>query len=307
MGLFKRSYCANCGKQVAGYTKFVRKNGKLLYYLCMDCEEKYKRITNGSNHYPDTPAEVQAVISGRIKSFNRSDSDPLEPADDSDHTADKKKDLLVLLGCIAALVLGFLLMKAGESSVGAILMVPGLLLFIPAIRAYLQDRNRETMRYDGKTCTLFLLNRSPDAAKAIKIVADEDLAMRKEEEQLHYASATVGGITTGGFYTTGGGIRTKSLGKTGFFRLEFEGHDIWQIQLNDALYEQAKRSALARYLNEKKQIEVKISAPMTDEEVEQTLITYEASGMLTNKALNKGRPTREKCQAILDWMCGKNG
>ena len=35
MGLFKRSYCAGCGKPVGGPTKFVKKNGKLLYYLCI--------------------------------------------------------------------------------------------------------------------------------------------------------------------------------------------------------------------------------------------------------------------------------
>ena len=72
MGLFKKSYCANCGKPVGGPTKFVKKNGKLLYYLCMDCESAYKKVTNGADNYPDTQDGVKAVIAGKDTSFTRS-------------------------------------------------------------------------------------------------------------------------------------------------------------------------------------------------------------------------------------------
>ena len=81
MGLFKRSYCAGCGKPVGGPTKFVKKNGKLLYYLCMDCESAYKRITNGSNDYPDTEAGLKAVMAGTDTSFTRSEYISKTPED----------------------------------------------------------------------------------------------------------------------------------------------------------------------------------------------------------------------------------
>lgn len=301
---FTKSYCANCGKQVAGYTKFVKKNGKLLYYLCLDCEEKYKRVTNGSNHYPDTPAEVQAVIAGRDKSFKRSDSDPLESEDTRDHSADKKKDLIVLIGGILALVLGVVI--GLSETIGAIFALVGIILSVMAIKAYGDDNRRVNVRFDEKTSTLFLLKRDPEVAKAVKIVADEDIQMIHEEEQLHYASATVGGITTGGFYTTGGQDYAASRGKNGFFRLEFEKHIILQIQLTDALYEQAKHSLIAGYLNEKKQIEMKQHVTLTKEEEETMMIKYQVSGWVGNEIANKGKPTKEKCKAILAWMCGND-
>lgn len=323
MGSVKTCCCANCGKEVADQdnwvtalvsllpgavstTKFVKKDGKLLYYLCMDCEKKYKSITNGSNRYPETVAGVQAVLSGKDDSFKRSESDYVEGDDDRDHTADKKKDRILMAASAVALVIGFLLIAADAASVGAVFVLIGLIMLPLSLKAYFGDRNREYVRYIDNSSTLILLKRNPEINKAVKIVEAKDIEIKHEEEKLHYASATVGGFTTGGFYTTGGYDYVASAKKNGKFCLKFENHAIWRIQLDDDLYEQAKRSPIAGYLNNEKQIVLRSNIPLSAEEEKQMLNDMQSTGYIRNEIINKRLPTQQKCKEILDWMCGKD-
>ncbi len=166
---------------------------------------------------------------------------------------------------------------------------------------------------DGR---LYVKKRGSVWKKFVKIKKAENVHLGYEAQKLHYGSATVGGVTSGGFYTTGGYNKVIATENSGKCFLEFAGNAaimdkmIRYIDLSDALYEEAKYSPIAKYLNHTaRRIEVFEQVQRTKEETD-ALVSH-AIDLATGKALiggmslddKRGYPTREKCRLILDWIC----
>lgn len=133
------------------------------------------------------------------------------------------------------------------------------------------------------------------------------------QEKIHAGSVTVGGVTTGGVYTTGGDYSVHSTTSS---RCELIYTDINQygvtaqyqikkIVFSDSLLKIAERSAIKEYLNGRTIQIVK----------DVKLSNYFASLMKAGRNAeamsqmcleqNEGYPTREKCEAIINFLCAK--
>lgn len=169
------------------------------------------------------------------------------------------------------------------------------------------DPHTANLVYDSKSQTVTLFGRCDANFRALKIVADRDIQTKYEPKRLVYTSATVGGITTGGFHEAGGYTYVSSNKKTGKYNLYYRDEllPIKKIKLSDELFEQAKQSEIKNFLNQNKEIVV-------IEECNYSAITLGAIELGHPKAedlamedMRKGFPSREKCEKILQWVCGK--
>ena len=152
--------------------------------------------------------------------------------------------------------------------------------------------------------TVVLKKRTPDVRKVISIVPAKDYTISHVPEELHYASVTVGGVTTGGTYTTGGYDNISSK-KNGLYEMKYgKDNSVYKIDLSDELYTEAKNSPISQYLNTMKQIVVESHDGLSEAESKSMLHNLETTGWVGNEYAKIGKPTKEKCQAILDWMCG---
>ena len=86
-----------------------------------------------------------------------------------------------------------------------------------------------------------------------------------------------------------------------------------KIKLSNELFEKAKNSPIAMYLNEEeKQIDVHESYKMSD--FERRMLAQDVANRLDKMYVNKGAyatnisndyPTEEKCRKILNWICNE--
>lgn len=99
----------------------------------------------------------------------------------------------------------------------------------------------------------------------------------------------------------------RLIKKTGKYNLYYRDEllPIKKIKLSDELFEQAKQSEIKNFLNQNKEIVV-------IEECNYSAITLGAIELGHPKAedlamedMRKGFPSREKCEKILQWVCGK--
>ena len=97
--------------------------------------------------------------------------------------------------------------------------------------------------------TLVLKKRGPELSKAIKILDDRDYKISYKPEEYIFTSVTVGGITTGGVDKIGGYNYISGSTKTGKYQLWYIDKLVRNIRLSDELFEQAKESLIAEYLN----------------------------------------------------------
>lgn len=169
--------------------------------------------------------------------------------------------------------------------------------------------------YDG---TLSLKNKDAVWKKYIKIVKAKNFYLGYEPEKLHYGSVSVGGVTSGGFYTTGGYNKVNATTNSGKYTMEFQGdpnitdNTIRRIALSEELYEEARKSNIAKYLSSSGHyIELFEKVERTKEETDELLRNARALAMgnpLTSGLAiddKRGYPTYEKCKEILDWICDK--
>ena len=187
-----------------------------------------------------------------------------------------------------------------------VLWVVGFILFItlpfiiPAIirksKKKKEDELKQFMTLSGQY-TATLIKRGPGLSKGLKVKDIYNSKIGYNPEKIHYSSATVGGITTGGFYKTGGNYYEAGKEKTGYYNLCYNNSPIFFIQLSDKDYNAATESQIANYLNNKKQIvllesnsfEIKLSASTPQEEVQRQLM--------------KQLPSYDRCIKVRDWLC----
>ena len=156
--------------------------------------------------------------------------------------------------------------------------------------------------YDSETRILTLRGRGAELAKCIKIKNDSDIEVAYEPLTVHVGSATVGGFTTGGVYTTGDYHYISGEKKNGLCRLEYTGCLVAKIQLSESLYVQAKESNINKYLNSEKQIEVIKPKAVSEDELKLAYQLLATTGYAGNDFAKNGFPEYEKCKEIMDWI-----
>ena len=208
-----------------------------------------------------------------------------------------------------------------------------LFVALAAFAAVRQQRvyNRIKDCYSSKDRTLRIDSRGKDLRPVISIRKVMDCHLGYEPEKLHYGSATVGGVTSGGFYTTGGYNKILDSKNSGKAMLEFIGESsalnialdmlsgksqlgkaIDQIILSERLYAEAEKSNIAKYLNpETMSIEMvpKVTRPTQDANtlLNNAMKLVSGAPLRSGMAINAPSyyPTYEKCKEVYDWLCGK--
>ncbi|MBR3017644.1 MAG: hypothetical protein IKH57_11325 [Clostridia bacterium] len=179
--------------------------------------------------------------------------------------------------------------------------------------------NNGVENYDAEKEVLTLSSKGPLLIKYIAIKEFMNYTTETTPIKVHFGSATVDGVTTGGFYTTGGQTVFGGSVHSGQWKMLYTGpvvsapanhtgeYLIRTIQLRDQLYEQAKRSEIQMYLDDRKQIVVVQGggAFSTDRE----MAALETKHMMANlnslevqDKVKSGYPSREKCEIIYNWL-----
>ncbi len=216
----------------------------------------------------------------------------------------------IILMCvgIVALVVGIsLVLQNMAPTINAVIAGVGLITLVLGCKM-LSDWKKEqagcTFIEEG---TLEIKERKPEVANVVKIQTDYDAIVKYEPVKLHVGAVTVGEVTSGGAFTTGGYNYLAGTKKNGKYKLTAFGQTIRRIQLSDEQYLSAKQSNIAKYLNDKHQIEVIVHVYRTDEEMRSMIQNLQKSSYLYGgETMKKGYPSYEKCKEIMDWLCGLN-
>ena len=157
--------------------------------------------------------------------------------------------------------------------------------------------------------TLYLKKRSSVIQKRVKIVEDRNVVTAYNPKQTHIGAVSVGGVVSGGTYTTGGNYYVAHSEKNGRYKLVYSENDkssstINKIQLTDELFQQAKNSSIKEYLDEKKkQIVVVSEVYLSGYDMMWKMANLQTGNFGLTEAEKAGYPSYEKCQAILNWIC----
>ena len=209
----------------------------------------------------------------------------------------------IIMACIGGVAspIGFIMIFSGSADVGAWLAVLGIIALVLGIRiskdAEKDEQHTQTIELtkdsvDFRDVIVYLKKRNPNLRKIITIENHYTGKLKYNPETIHYGSVTVGGVTTGGVYKTGGDYTTITK-KSEMKHMCYDGHMIVDIELTDELCNKAKTSYISKYLDGKRiQVmgrEFLSYTPTTIEQVE----------------LGKGSGTPlDKCNDILNWICG---
>ena len=208
--------------------------------------------------------------------------------------------IITVLGVIA-IIIGIILIITGSSQIGAYPLVIGL---IPLIVGYniQKDANKDeqhtqaielTKDYaDFRDGIVYLKKRNSNLRKIITIDDHYIGKLKYNPETIHYGSVTVGGVTTGGVYKTGGDYSSITK-KSEMKHMCYDGHIIVDIELTDELCQKAKTSYISKYLDGKRiQVMGREFLSYTPTSIEQVEI-----------GKGSGTPL-DKCNDILNWICG---
>lgn len=176
------------------------------------------------------------------------------------------------------------------------------------------------MTYDKETQQLTIYKRDSGLAKLmdefnlIQILDDQNYSSHVTPTKVHIGSATVGRVTTGGVYTTGGDTVVDGHYKTGKFFLQYcdvsykqlelkqkdfaKGH-IKTIKLMPSIKDAVRGSSIEQYVSGDCII-VEQNAGLSFSEIQAAMQNLN-SGQ-TQSAVKRGYPTREKCDAIIKWL-----
>lgn len=175
------------------------------------------------------------------------------------------------------------------------------------------ERNRQVLKDYGikieENSGIRIERKGSGLGRLIKITKVTDVAIGHEPEKIHIGSATVGSVTTGGTYKTGGYnyyTGTSSSGKYVFwFGTKTGGCTITEIFLSQDLYKEAESSSIAKYLNSKtRSIELVDwkNTKYTDLELVKLRMFALGQAGSTSHVVHKAYPTYEKCAEILNWL-----
>ena len=133
-------------------------------------------------------------------------------------------------------------------------------------------------------------------------------------EKIHVGAATVGGVTTGGAYKTGGYNNVKSTNvdrykliyKTIGANQSVTEHEVQDIVLSDTLAEKACNSGIKQYMKGNNRIEI-VEVVRGSTYVAALMESGQTAAAVSQLSIEKaaGYPSKEKCEDILAWLCGK--
>ena len=196
-------------------------------------------------------------------------------------------------------------------------VVPCIRLYNSTIKPALDERAfRNLLKYGfwWYSDEVFELEkRDENIRKYIKIKKVYNAEYGYEPEKYVYTGVTVGGVTTGGIHKEDSYNYVSNVSNTGRYMLECGDKSFFKIKLSRDLLKEAKKSYINKYLdgniirvygfNDDEKPECSDSA------VKSAMNYLNTSDMRSFNALNaelkKGYPTYEKCNAILNWMCGE--
>ena len=164
--------------------------------------------------------------------------------------------LTVLVG--AAMLVGFAMLKGAASLFGCLAAIPVLFVGLFWNKLVLPIQRNRAMKvtetyavYDDDTRTLTMKQRGEKLKKVLQVEKDLQMVIKDYPVTLHIGAVSVGGVTTGGAYTTGGGQVIDSLKESGLFFLVYDPRDrekyhvIDYIRLDEKLAAQAKNSPVS--------------------------------------------------------------
>ena len=215
----------------------------------------------------------------------------------------------------ACWIFGAISFIIGLVSGSVILIICGLFIFVFGfiMNKWVKDETTVSEIYDPSSYTLIVNQRSADIGN--KVIINEAKYFGRTPVKLHYGSVSVGGVTSGGLYTTGGDLQINNSLHSGKYELDYqfsefskECSQIEKIKLTPALFEEAKKSNITAFLNDN---EKTIQVIKTSEQILKAGLVnaqeIQAAGWNTESVaaqnLNLKRyPTHEECQAILNWL-----
>lgn len=189
------------------------------------------------------------------------------------------------------------------------------ILFVMSIFKSRHDSNYNTLQVSSyKDHILSIKKRDSCLERVIQIAPHYSSTVSYKPEEYVYTGATVGGITTGGIHKEGGYNYISSSKKTEKCELYYEYNEtqyIDKIQLTPELAEEARKcEKIKSYVNSQNQIVIYSTANVSsiDKELFLQYGKSNSAGMynIANKYADQRAPSREKCEAIVSWICGKN-
>lgn len=177
---------------------------------------------------------------------------------------------------------------------------------------------KDIVTYDLTTGTMYLHKKSPRIREIVNVDDDYKEDIRYEPEKLNYGSVSVGGVTTGEIYKTGGYNYRAGWKKTGHAMMLFGQYPVRCIKLTDELMKQAYASSISKYIGRYYKIESievienwRPSSWVLHEWVENpdspsVQRSIEQERQLHYMQFGKRDyvpPTFEKCEEIISWMC----
>lgn len=152
--------------------------------------------------------------------------------------------------------------------------------------------------------TLHVYKRSKRISKLISIKKTRTYVYRQNPEELHFDSISIGGVTTGNVYKTGGDYSVRSWNEGRYLLLYMNNpyFAIHSIVLSDEIADKAKISNISTYLNDNT-IEVitkSVISPTTKVLAEGGHHVQAINQMNMDNA--KCYPTKAKCKSIINWL-----
>ncbi len=164
--------------------------------------------------------------------------------------------------------------------------------------------------YDKETRTLFLHKRCYETGKLIKIKEYKHAYYKYNPAELVYTSATVGGITTGGFHVNEASHSVSALNKTDKYDLYYGNKGIIDtIKFNNTniptKLEKYKKGANTLYLlnsiNNKELYDTNRLFKLYSATASNDLVTQ---SQMTEAYAKEIKLTYSECKAVKDWISG---
>lgn len=217
---------------------------------------------------------------------------------------------IMFSGSSDGLAFGFLL--AGAS--GAIL---GYLLYKDA--QVTKMKNSKDIEIANKEDGIIVLNkRTANNRNVLEVNESRDYTIKEHPAELVYTSATVGGITTGGFHVNEA-YRTEHVGeKLGTYYITLRG---WQdstivkkVRIQPDMVDSARANPIVCKFLDGKTLTLKHNVAINvPDYIKKSAMEYNQAGRFDMaakllKPYNKVcELTKEECKAVIAWMCDESG
>ncbi len=198
-------------------------------------------------------------------------------------------------------VMVVMLITFAATAIGAIVCMFSIL----GLRSPNEQENRDRLncivKYDASSECLTVSDRTKLLLERLSLVQAVDQQVKTEPVVLHFGAVAVGGVVTGGTYTTGGQPYIAAQGKSECFRLMYNGNNVKHIKLGSELLAIAKESEIKEYIDFDG---IKVIAPIDTyslSDVEKWQRLQEARAGIV-RAKDVGYPSYEKAVAIVNWL-----